>query len=762
MDNSFLYLDKYNLLSNNEKNDVLNAISKHYGFEIKSFHTFYKWGISLYTAIFIHEESEFVFIPGRKNVYLGWSKNSCSLSSSELNFYRGPVNDILIKHAAEQTNMSAQDIINKKTQIKDNYKKPVTDIEKNHIYNFLESNTSYYRTANINPMLVERKSSPLSWVLVKTYSSKDIVETNRLFKLYREVIQSGKKYLIKESRTPAGKIKRIKYVLNNDSLDQYKETDINYEDILYNEIIKGFSVPLIDEWEYIAGGGINKTIFPYGNIPQPPDESYNCYGVYISDDIYKPEIVFGERNIYKGGDGGYNKNNISQFLTYLSLSPCYNSIYINRGTDSNSDGIYYRRIVRINLDIPYKKTIRRNTINKFIENNNKSEMYDSIIYSVNHIKNPELSYNSVIKLLQIYQDYGFWHRAIELVEKFNKEGIKDSTFLKLAGYSYFRLKNMEQAEFYLKKATNIRRNCAECWQMLAYIYKNSARKTEMEEAIHNLKKSAPNVSKDIISILLPKGIKTTDIDYEDMWDDLASEYYKLKKNPVMRHDAGEVVILNNSIRVIIENGLKAFITTTNDELYKILMKIFAKIKNSEYIHDEYYLKQQDTETALEYLNTCENIISECYAVKSNIDSLDTIQEMTNLFFDCSSGLQTLAYIHYSNSRIFEADKVFDTKYILCKELLKNNHNIDIEIVSQIEDILNEFINNITLNVWTIGEIQKMCDNVMEHIVRIRKKYGAKLKQKYLAIELSVSKDLKYILTWFDIKIDIKDAMRKIN
>lgn len=762
MDNSLLYLDKYNLLSNVEKNELLTAISEYYGFKIKNYQTFFKWGISLYTAIFEYDDSEFVFIPGRKNIYLGWSKNSCNLSTSELNFYRGPVNDMLIKHAAEQTNMSAQDIINKKSQIKDNFKKPITDIERNHIYNFLESNTSFYRTADIKPMLVERKSRPLSWMIVKIYSPKDIVETNKLFKLYREVIQSGKKYLIKESKTPAGKTKRLKYVLNNDTLEQYKEIEINYEDIIFNEITNGFSLPVIDEWEYIAGGGINKTIFPYGNIPQPSDESYNCYGIYIADDIYKPEIIFGERNIYKGGDGGYNKNNISPFLTYLSLAPSYNNITINRETDNNSDGVYYRRIVRVNLDIPYKKTIRRNSINKFIENNNKSEMYDAIIYSVNHIKNYELSYDNVVRLLQIYQTYGFWNRTIEIVNKYNQEGIKDSLFLKLAGYSYFRLKNMEQAEYYLKRATAIRRNCAECWQMLAYIYKNSSKKTEMEEAIHNLKKSAPNVAKDIISILLPKGIKTSDIDYEDMWDDLAVEYYKLKKNPVMRHDAGEVIILNNSIRVIIENGLKAFITTTNDDLYRILMSIFSRIKNSEYIHDEYYLKQQDLETALEYLNTCENIISECYAVRNNIDSLDTIQEMTNLFFDCSSGLQTLGYIHYSNSRIFEADKVFDAKYILCKELLKNNHDIDMEIISQIEDILNEFINNITLNVWTIGEIQKMCDNVMENIVKIRKKYGSKLKQKYLAIELSVSKDLKYILTWFDIKIDIKDAMRKIN
>lgn len=762
MDNSLLYLDKYNLLSNTERNEILNAISEHYGFKIKNFQTFYKWGVSLYTAVFLYEESEFVFIPGRKNVYLGWSKNSCSLSTSELNFYRGPVNDILIKHAAEQTNMSAQDIINKKSQIKDNYKKPVTDIEKNHIYNFLESNTSFYRTADIKPMLVERKSTPLSWTLTKTYSSKDIVEANRLFKLYREILQSGKKYLIKESKTPAGKIKRIKYVLNNDMLEQYRETEINYEDIIFNEVINGFSIPVIDEWEYIAGGGINKTIFPYGNIPQPPDESSNCYGIFISDDIYKPEIVFGEKNIYKGGDSGYNKNHISPFLTNLSLAPCYNSISINRETDNNSDGVYYRRIVRVNLDIPYKKTIRRNSINKYIADNNNTEMYDSIIYSINHIKNPEISYSNIINLMQIYQTYGFWNRTIELVNKYNQEGMKDSLFLKLAGYSYFRLKNMEQAEYYLKRATEIRRNCAECWQMLAYIYKNNSKKAEMEEAIHNLKKSAPNVAKDIISILLPKGIKVSDIDYEDMWDDLAAEYYKLKKNPVMRHDAGEVVILHNSIRVIIENGLKAFITTTNDDLYRILMSIFSRIKNSEYIHDEYYLKQQDLETALEYLNTCENIISESYAVRNNIDSLDTIQEMTNLFFDCSSGLQTLGYIHYSNSRIFEADKVFDEKYVLCKELLKNSHNIDVEIVEQIENILNEFINNITLNVWTIGEIQKMCDNVMENIVKIRKKYGSKLKQKYLAVELSVSKDLKYILTWFDIKLDIKDAMRKIN
>ena len=67
-----------------------------------------------------------------------------------------------------------------------------------------------------------------------------------------------------------------------------------------------------------------------------------------------------------------------------------------------------------------------------------------------------------------------------------------------------------------------------------------------------------------------------------------------------------------------------------------------------------------------------------------------------------------------------------------------------------------------MNILSYGQIQENIDKIINEVNKIKDNYAPKINQGILAIELSVTKDIKYILNWFNINIDIKTAMRNIN
>ena len=72
MNKKNLYKANYDKLDISEKNEILNNIAAHYGFTIKNYAEFERNGISLYTAVYDDNGTEFVFIPGAKSVSLGF------------------------------------------------------------------------------------------------------------------------------------------------------------------------------------------------------------------------------------------------------------------------------------------------------------------------------------------------------------------------------------------------------------------------------------------------------------------------------------------------------------------------------------------------------------------------------------------------------------------------------------------------------------------------------------------------------------------
>ena len=68
--------------------------------------------------------------------------------------------------------------------------------------------------------------------------------------------------------------------------------------------------------------------FQHNSLSLKTHSSPNAFGLYIADNIYKPEIVADDKYIFKAGDNGYFKNYISKKLAGFSLNPFYNTTSI--------------------------------------------------------------------------------------------------------------------------------------------------------------------------------------------------------------------------------------------------------------------------------------------------------------------------------------------------------------------------------------------------------------------------------------------------
>ena len=761
MNKKNLYKNNYDKLDILDKQNILNEIADHYGFTVKKYAEFAKNGISLYTAVFDDEGTEFVFIPGAKNISLGWK--AAISSKKEEPFLIEQIKDIFLDYfLMPDSNFNITNLNNtgqlQKLLDKEDYKQADILLSK-MVYDFIDEHTSFLRKIDIEPMLIERRSSSINWVFVKEISSKAIADSPTYFKIYQEIIKSSKPFIIKQHTSKSGSIKTQKFEITEHGLNVYKYIDMPYEEVLFNYTSKGYSVPTRNQWEYAASGGSSLFLQNTDILLNKHTSTPNAFGLYIADNIYKPEIISDDKYTYKAGDNGYFKKYISTKLADFSLNPFYN-VTSNFFEYTDNNGLYARKIITVDLKKDFKPSITKKNLNKYITENMSENNFDNIIYAVNSIKNPDISFKNVLKIINIYHSKGFINKAYELVEKYINEGQNNPEFLYLAGFTVFRLQDYEKGEYLLKRAVYIQRNMPECYQLLSYIYQKQHNKEEMEKALHNLYVLAPDVAESMIHILMPNGAGLKDMDYEDLWGRLVLSLTKQDKEKVNLYTiTSEVILLDSTIKLIIHKGVAHYIKYIKPTGSKYLMEIFDKIENSKYIKDETYLSKSDYIQAMEEFHACKSIIYEAENITDLKANKEYLQDLTNTFFDYFPALMCLAYIHYSNCRLFEAEKLFDENYALCATLYRAK-DLPIQIADKIRVLLENFILSITMNILSYGQIQQAIDNIIEEVNNIKENYSPKINQGILAIELSVTKDIKYILNWFNINIDIKDALRK--
>ena len=311
-----LYNNIYSVLPEEKKKEILENLAKKYNMEILRFETFTKYSKSIFTAIFKYKESEFVFVPGDKVTlgYESYPKNLSNKSLEQLRYFSENPNEFLEEY------------------IKDNFSK--------------------VREVTIKPMLVERNLQIVGWKKSNLEELKDY--DIELLEEYNNFKDSD------YNRLTLDKTARFTKIEDNIEIELYE--DITYDELYKNLKDDGFSLPSLNEWEYLCGGGC-RTLFPWGddidynmNLLYYTEkankydlEEPNFFGLSIAYDPYKMEIIEANELTFKGGDGGCNVcGGFGEFLGYLPCSPYYNQKTIDYDEEElDGDFNFYRRIVRI-------------------------------------------------------------------------------------------------------------------------------------------------------------------------------------------------------------------------------------------------------------------------------------------------------------------------------------------------------------------------------------------------------------------------------
>lgn len=316
------YRNEYNKFEKEDREKFLLSIVELYPeFSFLRFEEFERFGMRINTAIYSYFGVEFVFVPG-DIVILGW--------------------DSLI------------DGMNKESF--DDISESLEEYDIDDVDSFLQKSMSPLRRVKISPMLVERNPNEIGWRIIAN-NSKELLA-------YQTEIDD----FIKEPHHCLTFHKRLRITKQENELIFQIYEPINYESLLNNAALEGFSLPTEDEWEYLCGGG-SRTLFRWGDsfdydmklrhfvsseneaIPYSL-ELPNQFGLKIAYDPYKYEVVNSECFL-KGGDGGGNLcGGSGMILGYLPVATYFRSEYViedplDYKSDIGGDYTIYRRLKRL-------------------------------------------------------------------------------------------------------------------------------------------------------------------------------------------------------------------------------------------------------------------------------------------------------------------------------------------------------------------------------------------------------------------------------
>lgn len=321
--NEKLFRPQFNQIKTDEKITLMKILATRYDMIFCGLYTFERWGQSCITGIFKKDSREFVFVPG-DTVILGWEKFAIGLnqdSQKEL--------DYMIEECGLKLDF----------------------------VEMIQESMVPVRKITIGPMLVGRKLEEICWEPIKMDDPRLTTHPDWL-KKFRD-FEWGDIDSLTLHQTA-----RIERTEKGFRIWIYNKMD--YESLMNQMEKQGLSLPTINEWAYLCGGGC-RTLFPWGDgmdysmhlhhFESPEDENKpfdmeepNFFGLSIAYDPYMREIV--KSNVYTtcGGDGGRSIcGGLGIFLGFLPCSPhCKPEVHDNK--EINGDYDFYRPIIRVKMD----------------------------------------------------------------------------------------------------------------------------------------------------------------------------------------------------------------------------------------------------------------------------------------------------------------------------------------------------------------------------------------------------------------------------
>lgn len=286
-----------------EREALLRQIGERYQMQLEEFAHFSRWGLSLDTAVYSYEGSEFVFIPG-DTVTLGWDE-----------FVQGMDQHTAVAFALDLDEDFGweEDDEEELDEDEDGYPNiEVGEEMRSEIHKFLRSCMTEVRQAKIGPMLVER------WMQETCYYPAALEDPE---------IAGNPEYQTKIAQIEKGELNgctihqevRFTRTKQRCKVDRYQGVNAKEQRALVEQ--QGFCLPTVDEWEYICGGGC-RTLYVCGDsfdlslVPEHYMQAHreadelphqpNGFGLYIGYDPYQRELALDSAGefVFKGGDGG--------------------------------------------------------------------------------------------------------------------------------------------------------------------------------------------------------------------------------------------------------------------------------------------------------------------------------------------------------------------------------------------------------------------------------------------------------------------------
>ena len=279
------------------------------------------------------EGSTFVFIPGQKDVILGWDDGTNGLNYLEIADDRKEIYVSLekcLRHWIQEWDFV--DIDSSRSEI---------SLSENNLDEIVNAKTSELRSVSIPSLLVEVQPSYVGMVKKGTYSVVSGVfdGDQEWFLPYKDKIDQTL-FSSQPSPTqpfvefPAYAYETNQYfIVQNNDLDHYTlygTSPVSYQEARKEIEKTGMGLLSSNEWEYCSGGSTRR-LFKWGNKIQrkmfEPEESVlaqtNMFGLFIANMGWGPELVEDD-DLVKGGWMNTRSPNILE-----KLLP-YSSYYVNK------------------------------------------------------------------------------------------------------------------------------------------------------------------------------------------------------------------------------------------------------------------------------------------------------------------------------------------------------------------------------------------------------------------------------------------------
>lgn len=326
-----------------ERKDLLKQIGNHYGMELKKYAHFSRYGQELDTAVYLYQNSEFVFVPG-DTVTLGYDYTAVKFDVQskaalyeEVDCIEGLIDEEFFGDESEYEEEELERYVQKAEafgiweKLRDDY---------------LKVSFTPVRQAEIGPMLVERRVSDPFW---KPVSLEDPLITQKFAKELKEFKKGTSRM-----HTYVG---MVRFLREADEVKAERCDLIGRKELIKQLEDMKFSLPTEDEWEYLCGGGC-RTLFPWGESffhelmenkkGMRSLEKPNFFGLLIAYDSYQQEVLLDKG--LKGGDGGVSCCGGWPAMSCLTASPYFTPDFMVEEGEEDSlmeDYNFIRRVIRI-------------------------------------------------------------------------------------------------------------------------------------------------------------------------------------------------------------------------------------------------------------------------------------------------------------------------------------------------------------------------------------------------------------------------------